>query len=141
MMRIPRLSRRQYVWSSKGADRGANHLTSGTFRSFWRHATGGIYDLFGHPRDRPLRSVSAHLADASFLCYDIPDDKRSMWEGHATQCSASGQLATGRSPVMSSTVLERPTLVLNRNWQPVHVATVARSLTMLWNESAQVVDP
>jgi 5-methylcytosine-specific restriction endonuclease McrA len=38
-------------------------------------------------------------------------------------------------------VLERPTLVLNRNWQPVHVATVARSLTMLWNESAHVVDP
>jgi 5-methylcytosine-specific restriction endonuclease McrA len=42
---------------------------------------------------------------------------------------------------MSCAVLERPTLVLNRNWQPVHVATVARSLTMLWNESAQVVDP
>jgi len=38
-------------------------------------------------------------------------------------------------------VLDRPTLVLNRNWQPVHVATVARSLTMLWNESAHVVDP
>ena len=38
-------------------------------------------------------------------------------------------------------VLERPTLVLNRNWKPVRVATVARSLTMLWNESAQVVDP
>ena len=42
---------------------------------------------------------------------------------------------------MSVGVLERPTLVLNRNWQPVHVATVARSLTMLWNESAYVVDP
>ncbi len=42
---------------------------------------------------------------------------------------------------MLAAVLERPTLVLNRNWQPVHVATVARSLTMLWNESAQVVDP
>jgi 5-methylcytosine-specific restriction endonuclease McrA len=38
-------------------------------------------------------------------------------------------------------VLERPTLVLNRNWQPVHIATVARSLTMLWNEAAFVVDP
>src|SRR5438445_8437508 len=38
-------------------------------------------------------------------------------------------------------VLDRPTLVLNRNWQPVRVATVARSLTMLWNESAHVVDP
>ena len=42
---------------------------------------------------------------------------------------------------MQATVLERPTLVLNRNWQPVNVATVARSLTMLWNESAHVVDP
>jgi 5-methylcytosine-specific restriction endonuclease McrA len=31
--------------------------------------------------------------------------------------------------------------VLNRNWQPVHVATVARALVMLWNESARVVDP
>jgi 5-methylcytosine-specific restriction endonuclease McrA len=42
---------------------------------------------------------------------------------------------------MSQAVLERPTLVLNRNWQPVNVATVARSLTMLWNETAKVVDP
>ncbi|MHC5542613.1 HNH endonuclease [Singulisphaera rosea] len=42
---------------------------------------------------------------------------------------------------MVSGVLERPTLVLNRHWQPVHVATVARSLTLLWNESAFVVDP
>ncbi|CAN5785122.1 HNH endonuclease [soil metagenome] len=42
---------------------------------------------------------------------------------------------------MSVAVLERPTLVLNRNWQPVHVATVARALVMLWNESARVVDP
>ncbi len=38
-------------------------------------------------------------------------------------------------------ILQRPTLVLNRNWQPVNIATVARSLTMLWNESARVVDP
>ena len=29
---------------------------------------------------------------------------------------------------MVAQVLERPTLVLNRNWQPVNVATVARSL-------------
>ena len=42
---------------------------------------------------------------------------------------------------MVAAVLERPTLVLNRNWQPVGVATVARSLVMLWNESARVVDP
>ena len=42
---------------------------------------------------------------------------------------------------MTVSVLDRPTLVLNRNWQPVNVATVARALTMLWNETAQVVDP
>ena len=42
---------------------------------------------------------------------------------------------------MSSRVLERPTLVLNRNWQPVNVATVERALILLWNETARVVDP
>ena len=41
---------------------------------------------------------------------------------------------------MSST-LQRPTLVLNRNWQAINVATVARALIMIWNESAKVVDP
>lgn len=38
-------------------------------------------------------------------------------------------------------VLQRPTLVLNRNWQPVNVATVARALSMLWSETVRVVDP
>jgi len=42
---------------------------------------------------------------------------------------------------MVAKILERPTRVLNRNWQPVNVATVARSLVLLWNESARVVDP
>ncbi len=42
---------------------------------------------------------------------------------------------------MVTKTLERPTLVLNRNWQPVHVATVERALVLLWNESARVVDP
>ena len=42
---------------------------------------------------------------------------------------------------MSTHALQRPSLVLNRNWQPVNVATVARSLVLLWNESARVVDP
>jgi 5-methylcytosine-specific restriction endonuclease McrA len=42
---------------------------------------------------------------------------------------------------MVAKVLKHPTLVLNRNWQPVNVATVARSLVLLWNESARVVDP
>jgi len=42
---------------------------------------------------------------------------------------------------MVAKMLERPTLVLNRNWQPVNVATVARALVLLWNDSARVVDP
>lgn len=42
---------------------------------------------------------------------------------------------------MIAIALQRPTLVLNRNWQPVNVATVARALVLLWNESARVVDP
>jgi 5-methylcytosine-specific restriction endonuclease McrA len=42
---------------------------------------------------------------------------------------------------MIAKVLQRPALVLNRNWQPVNVATVARALVLLWNESARVVDP
>ena len=41
---------------------------------------------------------------------------------------------------MSVNVLQRPTLVLNRNWQPVNVATVARALVLVWNEAARVVD-
>jgi 5-methylcytosine-specific restriction endonuclease McrA len=31
-------------------------------------------------------------------------------------------------------------LVLNKNWQPVHVATVARALVLLWKDAARVVD-
>ena len=42
---------------------------------------------------------------------------------------------------MMSSALERPTLILNRNWQPVGVAPVARSLVMVWNETARIVDP
>ena len=38
-------------------------------------------------------------------------------------------------------VLNRSTLVLNRNWQPVHVTTVVRALVMLWNDAARVVEP
>ncbi len=40
-----------------------------------------------------------------------------------------------------TTILDLPTLVLNRNWQPIGVAPVARSLMLVWNESAQFVDP
>jgi 5-methylcytosine-specific restriction endonuclease McrA len=42
---------------------------------------------------------------------------------------------------MASAVLDRPTLVLNRNWQPVGVARVARALVKVWNDTARVVDP
>ena len=39
------------------------------------------------------------------------------------------------------TMLTRPTLVLNRSWQPVGVATVARSLTLVASDRARIVDP
>ncbi len=42
---------------------------------------------------------------------------------------------------MVAKMLNRPALVLNRNWQPVNVATVARALVLLFNEAARVVDP
>jgi 5-methylcytosine-specific restriction endonuclease McrA len=42
---------------------------------------------------------------------------------------------------MIAKTLQRPTLILNRNWQPVNVAAVARALVLLWNEAARVVDP
>ena len=42
---------------------------------------------------------------------------------------------------MVAPVLQRPTLVLNRSWQPVNVATVARALVLVWNDSAKAVDP
>lgn len=38
-------------------------------------------------------------------------------------------------------VLQRPTLILNRNWQPIRVSTVARSLILVWNDHARIVDP
>ncbi len=42
---------------------------------------------------------------------------------------------------MVSKVLQRPTLVLNRNWQPINVATVARALVLIFNGTAWGVDP
>lgn len=38
-------------------------------------------------------------------------------------------------------MLTRPTLVLNRNWQPVGVASVARSLSLVASGRARIVDP
>lgn len=42
---------------------------------------------------------------------------------------------------MVAAVLNRPTLVLNRNWQPVGVARVARALVKVFNDAARIVDP
>jgi 5-methylcytosine-specific restriction endonuclease McrA len=42
---------------------------------------------------------------------------------------------------MAADVLELPTLVLNRHWQPIHVTTVVRALVLLWNDAARVVEP
>lgn len=42
---------------------------------------------------------------------------------------------------MISKVLRSPALVLNRNWQPVNVATVARAITLVWNQHARIVEP
>lgn len=42
---------------------------------------------------------------------------------------------------MTTTVLQRPTLILNRNWQPVNVASVARALVLVSRDAARVVDP
>ena len=40
-----------------------------------------------------------------------------------------------------SEILDRPTLVLNRHWQPVGVTPVARAVVMLWNDVARAVTP
>ena len=42
---------------------------------------------------------------------------------------------------MSLRIVQRPTLVLNRNWQPIHIATVARAVIMLYSGTVRVVDP
>ena len=42
---------------------------------------------------------------------------------------------------MVSQVLRRPALVLNRNWQPVNVASVARAITLVFSAHARVVEP
>lgn len=39
-----------------------------------------------------------------------------------------------------ASVLQRPTLVLNRNWQAIHVATVQRAIVMICNGVARGVD-
>jgi len=40
-----------------------------------------------------------------------------------------------------SSAISRPSLVLNRQWQPVGVTQVSRALLLLWQDHARVVDP
>ena len=42
---------------------------------------------------------------------------------------------------MTATTLQRPTLVLNRSWQPVNITSVARSISMVYGGVARFVDP
>ena len=42
---------------------------------------------------------------------------------------------------MSVATITRPTLVLNRNWQPITISTVARALVKVFSGAARVVDP
>jgi 5-methylcytosine-specific restriction endonuclease McrA len=47
----------------------------------------------------------------------------------------------GQTMTSHKSALTRPTLVLNKGWQPVRVTTAARGLIMLWNGTVKVVDP
>ncbi len=40
-----------------------------------------------------------------------------------------------------SSVLQQATLVLNRNWQPVHVTNVQRAVKLLYHDAVRVVNP
>lgn len=40
-----------------------------------------------------------------------------------------------------TTLLQRPTLVLNKHWIPVGVRPVNRALCMVWGETAKIVNP
>ncbi|MDG2468593.1 MAG: HNH endonuclease [Pirellulaceae bacterium] len=42
---------------------------------------------------------------------------------------------------MIAPVLKQPALVLNRNWQPINIAAVARALVLVWNDNARIVEP
>lgn len=42
---------------------------------------------------------------------------------------------------MVASVLNRPTLVLNRSWQPIDVVRVSRALVKVWGGVARIVDP
>ena len=59
--------------------------------------------------------------------------------GHSTFIPGPSTLNPG--PTMVSAVLDRPALVLNRNWQPVGVTSVAKTLVKVFNDTARIVDP
>ena len=64
-----------------------------------------------------------------------------MSQGHRLRtCRATTNHFLGMRDV-STLALQRPTLVLNRNWQPLNVIRAARALIMLWNDNARIVDP
>lgn len=42
---------------------------------------------------------------------------------------------------MPGSILQHPTLVLNRNWQPVNITSVARSISMVYGDNARFVEP
>jgi len=43
--------------------------------------------------------------------------------------------------MVSATALTDPTLVLNKNWLPIHVCSVRRALTMVFKDLARIVEP
>jgi hypothetical protein len=86
----------------------------------------------------PLSSFEANHRKASGSSLLVPLWVRiSIVKAGLVKAGAMMTTAT----IRQTTSIHKPVLVLNRNWQPINVATVARSLVMLWNESAKIVDP
>ncbi len=96
-------------------------------------------------RIRRLPRVPKHRAN-SFDRWRVcvggrADDPAPGSDRRLPEASLSPDCGRGASMFRSNDILGRPTLVLNRSWQPIHVTTVVRALVMLWNESAKVVEP
>ena len=91
---------------------------------------------------RPFRSGASRWIRRPFDGVRGVTAAREPVELEATGSTPAGHPpATLAEAMMTRNVLELPTLVLNRNWQPIHVTTVVRALVMLWNETAKVVEP
>ena len=112
-----------------------------------RPATGPVWKA--GERSSLAGSTPAPSAPASMRVLLLIDGVRGVTEAHENvNLKAPGSTPAehphrfpGMEAMMTSNVLELPTLVLNQQWQPVHVTTVARSLILLWNDAARVVDP